>query len=122
MYQALVLLSVAGGGTDAAVLGQDTGHRQVPSPVPHDSVAEDEPFMPPDVEVVTGPALGSNWRNCEIQDIDLLDFRQQFWIQHPRRVCSPALLHGRRQPNHHNLSTSLSTRRSSLLAHGGHAR
>ncbi|KAI0727904.1 hypothetical protein C8Q72DRAFT_837617 [Fomitopsis betulina] len=55
----------------AAAFGrQDTGYRQVPSPVqPQSLLREDEPFTPKDVELVTVPALGPEWKKSELRDM-----------------------------------------------------
>ncbi|KAH9922922.1 uncharacterized protein B0H18DRAFT_1120642 [Fomitopsis serialis] len=83
----------------STAFGQDTGYRQVPSPVPHASVVEDEPFTPKDVELVTVPALGPEWKKSEMRDMRssakrekrVESFRECFgaWNRGERGCCGP---------------------------------
>ncbi|KZT64180.1 hypothetical protein DAEQUDRAFT_679074 [Daedalea quercina L-15889] len=93
----------AGPRYSAAFGTQDTGlrgsYRQVPSPVPHSSLREDEPFTPKDVELVTVPALGPEWKKSELRGMSssakradkMESFRECFsaWNRNERGCCGP---------------------------------
>ncbi|TFY51110.1 hypothetical protein EVJ58_g10733 [Rhodofomes roseus] len=85
----------------STAFGQDTGYRQVPSPVPRSPamLKEDEPFTPRDVELVTVPALGPEWKKSEMREMrssakredKVESFRDCFhaWNRNERGCCGP---------------------------------